>query len=168
MKILTVLLIVFFAIVACQNKVISEGNLIVEKNSVSNYLLFGAEVSSNNVLSKEALLSKYKNLKVGDTLLLTYSSKINEVCSKKGCWMKNDLGKGNEIMVRFKDYGFFIPLDSKGRNVIVEGKAYVTEIPVEDLKHYAEDAGKNKAEIEAITAPKYTYSFMSNGVLIEN
>jgi hypothetical protein len=35
-----------------------------------------------------------------------------------------------------------------------------------DLRHYAEDAGASSAEIEAITEPKITYSFMADGVLL--
>ena len=168
MKKLSVLVFVIFAFVACKNKANSQSQNPIEKKAAAiNYASFGKEISKDNILTKEALFKEYKNLNKGDTLLVTYASKINDVCSKKGCWMKNDLGEGNEIMVRFKDYGFFMPLDSKGSNVIVEGKAYVTEISVEELQHYAEDAGKTKAEIEAITTPEYTYAFMSNGVLIE-
>jgi len=40
-------------------------------------------------------------------------------------------------MVRFKDYGFFMPLDASGKEVIVAGKAFVTEVSVADLKHYS-------------------------------
>jgi hypothetical protein len=34
------------------------------------------------------------------------------------------------------------------------------------LRHYAEDAGKSKAEIAAITEPKREVSFEASGVLI--
>jgi hypothetical protein len=70
-----------------------------------------------------------------------------------------------DVMVRFKDYGFFMPLDAKG-SVIVNGKAYISETSVEDLKHYAEDAGASEDEIEAIVSPKRTYSFEADGVLL--
>jgi hypothetical protein len=46
------------------------------------------------------------------------------------------------------------------------GLAYVSETSVSDLRHYAEDAGASSAEIEAIIAPKITYSFMADGVLL--
>ena len=32
--------------------------------------------------------------------------------------------------------------DAAGKEVIVDGKAFVNEVSVADLKHYAEDAGK--------------------------
>ena len=81
--------------------------------------------------------------------------------------MKLPLSENSETMVRFKDYGFFMPLDSKDREVIVEGKAFVTEVSVDDLKHYAEDAGKSAEEIAKITTPKKEFAFEANGVLMK-
>ena len=75
------------------------------------------------------------------------------------------MGSGNEIMVRFKDYGFFMPLNADG-TVIVSGKAFVSETSVDDLKHYAEDAGATEATIEAILNPEKTYSFEAVGALL--
>jgi hypothetical protein len=37
---------------------------------------------------------------------------------------------------------------------------------VEELKHLAEDAGKSKEEIEAITEPKEELKFLATGVLL--
>lgn len=81
--------------------------------------------------------------------------------------MKLPLDNTTETMVRFKDYGFFMPLDSKGKEVIVEGKAFVKETSVDELKHYAEDAGKSKEEIAKITESKVEYAFLANGVLMK-
>jgi len=69
-------------------------------------------------------------------------------------------------MVRFKDYGFFVPLDATGE-VIINGKAYVSETSVEELKHYAEDAGKSSEEIALIVKAEKTFSFEANGVLLK-
>lgn len=128
---------------------------------------FGAVISADNALSSKEMLSKFNSLQVGDTINIKFASSIKEVCSKKGCWMKLPLDQEAETMVRFKDYGFFMPLDSKDREVIVEGKAYVTEVSVEDLKHYAEDAGKSAEEIAKITTPKKEFAFEANGVLMK-
>jgi hypothetical protein len=76
-----------------------------------------------------------------------------------------DMG-GEEAMVKFKDYGFFIPKDIAGQEVIVDGVAFIEEVSVEDQRHFAEDAGKTTEEIAAITEPKRTLSFTSSGVLI--
>jgi hypothetical protein len=77
-----------------------------------------------------------------------------------------DLGNNQSMMVRFKDYAFFVPKDASGRKTVVEGRAFREVLSVETLRHYAEDAGKSKEEIEAITAPETRLSFEANGVLI--
>ena len=130
-----------------------------------NYTSIGDEIDSDNVLSKEEIIEKYKNLKPGDTVAVKFTSEVKEVCQNKGCWMKMDMGE-QEAMVKFKDYGFFMPKDLAGEEVIVSGKAFVEEMSVDERRHYAEDAGKSPEEIAAITEPKRTLSFVSNGVLI--
>ena len=129
------------------------------------YQTFGEEITEDGALSKAELIEKYNILKPGDTVALKFTSQVKEVCQNKGCWMRMDLGE-NEAMVKFKDYGFFMPKNIAGQDVIVDGVAFVEEMSVEEQRHYAEDAGKTKEEIEAITEPKRTLSFISSGVLI--
>ena len=62
---------------------------------------------------------------------------------------------------------FFMPLDAKGKDVIVAGKAFVTVTSVEELRHYAEDAGKSVAEIAKITSVKKEFAFEASGVLLK-
>jgi hypothetical protein len=81
--------------------------------------------------------------------------------------MKLPLNDIEETMVTFKEYGFFMPLDAKDREVILEGKAFVKETSVAELQHYAEDAGKTKEEIAQITIPKKEFAFEANGVLMK-
>ena len=128
---------------------------------------FGAKITKDAALNSDEMLAKYYDLKVGDTINMKFSSTIKEVCSKKGCWMKLLLDDKTETMVRFKDYGFFMPLDAAGKEVIVAGKAFVNEVSVADLKHYAEDAGKSPEEIADITEPAMEFAFEANGVLLK-
>jgi hypothetical protein len=93
---------------------------------------------------------------------------ITEVCTKKGCWMKLATTEGEGIMVKFKDYKFFMPQDIVGKEVVLDGIASVTTTNVASLKHYAEDAGKSKEDIEKITEPKKEINFVAKGVLIMN
>jgi hypothetical protein len=134
----------------------------------SAYNSFGEKISEDAYITSADAFTKYKGLKEGDTLNLKFASTINEVCSKKGCWMTLPVGdSGETVMVRFKDYGFFMPLDSQGNEVIVEGKAYVKETSVDELRHYAEDAGKSAEEIAKITEPKLEMAFEASGVLMK-
>ena len=131
------------------------------------YVSFGEKISDENVISKELAAEIFTSLKEGDTIDLKFASSINEVCKSKGCWMKLNLGKGKESMVRFKDYGFFVPLDADNKEVIVNGRAYVTKISVEQLKHYAKDGGETETEIAKIVDPEFTYALEADGVLMK-
>ena len=99
-----------------------------------------------------------------------YTGKVKgtviSVCEKKGCWMKLAQTDGEGIMIRFKDYKFFMPKDIVGKDVVLEGVAEKTVTSVEMLKHYAEDAGKSKEEIEKIKEEKTEIEFIASGVLV--
>lgn len=154
---------------ACKTEKSDKETVTEEKEMaiVEGYDSFGDKINDENVMTSEEMLAKFNTMQIGDTVSVKFKSTINDVCSKKGCWMKLSLDNEEETMVRFKDYGFFMPLDSKDRTVIVEGKAFVKETPVDELRHYAEDAGKSKEEIEKITEPKKEYAFEANGVLMK-
>ena len=130
------------------------------------YAKFGDSISVDGALSTDEMMKKFADLKEGDTLEVKFKSEINEVCQKKGCWMTLDLADDKEAFVKFKDYGFFVPKNAQDKEVVVNGKAFVSVESVDVLKHYAKDAGKSQAAIDSIVEPKVTYSFMADGVLI--
>lgn len=140
-----------------------------EKNAGKNdaYFSVGEEVETTNVLSAYQMQERYADLKVGDTLNVAFKGDVASVCKSKGCWMKVALDDGREVMVKFKDYAFFVPKDIENKEVIMEGKAYVAEMSVDDRRHYAEDAGKTAEEVNAITEPEITLSFLADGVKIK-
>jgi hypothetical protein len=138
-----------------------------EKFNINDYALFGQKFTPTNILAEKQMLKKYKSIKSGDSIQVTFESKIKQVCKKKGCWMKLDLGDKEESFVKFKDYAFFVPLNADNSDVIITGYAFVKEVPVAELKHYAKDAGKSKEEINKIRKPEITYSFMATGVYIK-
>ena len=126
---------------------------------------FGENFSYKNLLSKKEIIEIYKNLKAGDTAIVKFAAKVNEVCQSKGCWMLLDIGD-HETMVKFKDYSFFMPKNIANKEVIIHGKAFVAEVSIEDQRHYAEDAGKSKEELIAIIEVEKTLSFEADGVLL--
>ena len=76
---------------------------------------------------------------------------------------------GSPMKVKFKDYGFFVPKQGlEGHTAILQGYATREVMDVEMLRHYAEDAGKSKQEVEAITEPKLSLFFLAEGVLIKD
>jgi len=127
----------------------------------------GEKISEQGAISVSELLEQMKGRE--DLRLKTkVKARVVSCCQKKGCWMQVDLGNGELMRVTFKDYGFFVPMDIPGKTVIMEGTAYYKTVPVELLKHYAEDAGKTKKEIEAIKKPEHTLAFEATGVIIYN
>ena len=162
-KLCVVALILF---TACKDGATEQKQTTVNTEEAA-YASFGEKIDRTQTLTSKEMLAKYKNMNVGDTLNVKFASKIKEVCTKKGCWMKLPLDEATETMVRFKEYGFFMPLDAQGKEVVLEGKAFVQITPVAELQHYAEDAGKSKEEIAKITMPKKEFAFEANGVLLK-
>lgn len=132
----------------------------------ASYVAVGEPFSPEKVLDVNQMQERFHLLEEGDSIQVKFRSSVNAVCKNKGCWMKLDMKGGDETMVKFKDYAFFVPRDIEGREIIVNGKAYVTEMSVGDQRHFAEDAGKSPEEVAAITQPKKTLSFLAEGVVI--
>lgn len=101
-----------------------------------------------------------------DTVSVQTTGLVKEVCQMKGCWMKVDAGNGQEMMVRFKDYGFFVPKDIVGKTIVLNGKAFQQTLSVAQLRHYAEDAGKSAKEVAKIKKPQTSLQFEADGVYI--
>lgn len=124
---------------------------------------FGAAITPKDALTPAQFLAEMEGK---SSARMKLSAKIDACCQAKGCWMQLNMDNGEQLMVRFKDYGFFVPTDSEGKTAIIEGEAFLDTVSVEELQHYAADAGKSEAEINAITEPEYTLAFTADGVLI--
>jgi len=149
---------VFFSIlvmwtgVSCQNGV---------KSDDSQWAYFGDSITVKGATDVSELPELMKGKTMSEFKL---SGTIEECCQKKGCWMKLDMGNGQMLRVGFKDYAFFMPLESAGSKIVMQGIATYDTTAVEALRHYAEDAGKTKDEIEAITEPEVELVFEASGV----
>lgn len=165
MKNIFIALCLVFVAVSCKNNDKTEEVVVTEINEIS-YASFGDKIDSDNALNVSELSEKYQTMKAGDTLQTKVMAKVNSVCQAKGCWMRLDLENDQEVMVKFKDYGFFMPKNIADKDVIINGKAYITEVSVDEQRHYAEDAGKTEEEVAAITEPQRTLSFEADGVLL--
>ncbi len=108
-----------------------------------------------------------QNLATQEKVEAVVKGKVESVCQKKGCWMNIVNDEGQSIFVKFKDYGFFMPLDLAGKEVVMDGYAFKEVTSVEELQHYAEDEGLSQEEISKIKTAKEEYKFMASGVFIE-
>ena len=166
MKRINIFIVFFFAmnLVVAQNEQEIVENQTKEAAEIAS---FGAAIDENSSISASQMAEKYNAMAVSDTLKAKFNAKVLEVCQSKGCWMKVQLDNNQQAMVRFKDYGFFMPKDIQGKEVVVNGLAFVEEMSVKDQKHYAKDAGKFAAEITRITTTEKTFGFEADGVLLK-
>ena len=139
----------------------SQPSVDTSKNSDNQ---FGEPITQEGSIPYGELVKKLSTV---DSLNTKVTGTVSGVCKAKGCWMTIVSDDSNEEMrVAFKDYGFFVPKDIEGRTVVFEGLAYKDVTSVADLRHLAEDAGKSKEEIEAITEPEEGLNFLASGVLL--
>ena len=126
-------------------------------------ITYGTEITDEGSISINDLDKKLVNNKFEGKI----TGRVTEVCQEKGCWMKMEKENGEKLMVKFKDYGFFMPKDIVGKEVVLDGEANVKQVSVKQQKHYAEDAGKSKEEIAKIKEPKKEMQFVAKGVLVK-
>lgn len=125
---------------------------------------YGESISTEGALALTNLTSEVAGK---DSVSLTLKGTIEQTCAKKGCWMTVIDEQGVATRVTFKNYGFFVPTaGAEGKEVVFSGVAKKKITDVSTLRHFAEDAGKSKAEIEAITEPKEEIEFVASGVVI--
>ena len=156
---LTFLIIVMMISVSCKN---NDKPIITDEKGQH----FGEMISDVGAISFSELVIKMDQ---SDEVEAVVSGNVGSVCQAKGCWMNivdSDGGTSEEMFVKFKDYGFFMPLDIAGKDVIMRGKAYKEETSVDELRHYAEDEGKSDEEVAAITESIIELKFMADGVIL--
>jgi|TARA_B110000240_G_scaffold53870_1_gene61464 hypothetical protein len=134
-------------------------------NNIQEKQIFGDQnITEEGKISGLELLN---TLASNDSAQVKVEAKINSICQKKGCWMYVDLGDTTEMLVRFKDYEFFVPMDATDKIAMIEGIAKVDTLSVEWQKHLKEDANASQEEIDAISEPKIMYSIAeATGVII--
>ncbi|MEM1325012.1 MAG: DUF4920 domain-containing protein [Bacteroidota bacterium] len=150
-------LAVAFTVFACSQKT-------TEQMTQDGHQYFGEKIESDEAVSLAQLVNKMEGV---DSMQVKVRGTVEGVCQKKGCWMNIVSSETDEQMfVKFKDYGFFVPTDIAGKEVIMDGYAFREVTSVDELRHYAEDDGKSPEEVAKITEPKEEFKFMASGVIL--
>jgi hypothetical protein len=149
---------------ACNNTE-SEENIQDETSETEEGRYFGERITEEGAIPFETLLSYSDDI---DSLPAKVLGTVETVCQTKGCWMNliANTEAGQSMKVTFKDYGFFMPKDIAGRQVIVDGYVYREVSSVDELRHYAEDEGLTQEEINRITEPIEELKFLAHGVIL--
>src|SRR5687768_8486621 len=100
---------------------------------------YGEVIKADGEIALADLPAKLNNDEVIQTKV---KARVLDVCPKKGCLISLLMPDSTKAFVKMKDYGFFVPVDLKGKNIVLDGEAAMKTISVEELQHYAEDAKK--------------------------
>lgn len=94
---------------------------------------------------------------------------VRTVCQQRGCWMEvrpEEDREGVSVRVTFKGYAFFMPKDSRGANVTLEGSVKVVTLTPEEVTHYeAEGATFDKKNADGSVT---SVNVIANGVEMRN
>lgn len=128
--------------------------------------VFGEKTTAENAISVEQLVGILNSKKEGEKKIeVKLKATVTDVCTAEGCWIKVKNADG-KMMVKMKDHKFLVPLVLNEKEIIIAGIAEEKVTTVAMLKHYAEDAGKSKAEIDAIKEPKKEITIQAKGILV--
>jgi len=125
-------------------------------------MTFGAKTSADGAIAATELTAKLQSTASVDVKV---TGKVKEVCKAEGCWLRMETADGT-MLIKMKDHAFLVPLSMNGKTIVADGTVTLKETSVEMLKHYAEDAGKSKAEIDAIKEPKKEITMQAKGILV--
>ncbi len=134
---------------------------------MDTYATYGAPTEPEGSVS---LASAVAHADKGDESPLWVSAKISEVCQNRGCWMML-ADERHEVRVRFTaseqcTEGFLVPRNAAGRMAYARGVVKPGLIPQDLARHYAEEAGKPKEEVEKIVGPQQAYTMVATSVWI--
>jgi hypothetical protein len=128
-------------------------------SQTATHEVFGAMLPDNGApLSLAELVNDNDKYQDQEVLLAT---RIAKVCQKKGCFFVATEGAVT-ARVSFKDYEFFIPTDSGGKDVVLLGKFSREDVSKEEADHYASDLG----ETATANPDRFRYSIVASAVKI--
>ncbi|MFM7566142.1 MAG: DUF4920 domain-containing protein [Flavobacteriales bacterium] len=137
--------------------------LVLGGCSVAKKMEYGlVSVDASGAITVADLVTKMSQSQEPQTV--TIQAPLSAVCQNAGCWIQVQKPDGSALMVRFKNHFTIPPSTPLGTEAIIHGKAYWDTVSVKALRHYAEDAGKTKAEIDAINKPEFKLNFEGDGI----
>jgi len=119
---------------------------------------FGAGLTLERVIDLEEVVRDPGRYAETPVLL---RGRISDVCQRKGCWAVIRQGEAS-VRVRFKDYGFFLPTESRGKLAYVEGIVALRELSEKTARHYAEESKNGNAA--GIRGPQREVELTASGV----
>jgi hypothetical protein len=133
--------------------------------------LVASLASADDVIKRGAAIGDAKAVPLADVLAkadayaktpVVVEGVIKQNCENKGCWMVLAPAMDKDgVRVTFKDYAFFIPLDSKGMKARAEGVTAIKTLSKKEADHLEGEGAKLKRNADG-TANEI--SFVASGV----
>ena len=92
------------------------------------------------------------------------SGEVESVCQKKGCWLVVKDGEAH-ARILMKDHAFTVPMDTKGKPVVVEGTLEARTFNEAQVKHLEKDAGGDPT---AVAGERTEYVLTATGIELKN
>jgi uncharacterized protein DUF4920 len=92
-------------------------------------------------VSLSELLAKGESYK---DKVVTTEGMVRQVCQKRGCWAEirpQEARESETMRVTFFGYAFFMPKDSRGAKVKVQGTVSVKLLTAEEVEHLEGEGG---------------------------
>jgi hypothetical protein len=160
MKKITFFLFASMAMGGCDHS--NHSHAPTDPNAVEFY---GEKFDTTGAITQVEMVQNYAG---SDTMPVKFKASIVEICAKAGCWMTIANNANYPMYVFMKDHAFGVPLEGCAKlGCIVNGVVHRDTLSVDILKHFAEDANKSQAEIDAITEPIPCLSVTASGVALK-
>lgn len=101
--------------------------------------LFGEKLSDKAPITLDTVLKAPESF-AGQSVIVT--GVVRKVCQKKGCWMEMSASNGEAQQgsrITFKDYGFFVPMNSAGSLAKIEGVIEIKKLNKAEVEHLESD-----------------------------
>ena len=110
--------------------------------NAADHRRFGSPIAPGAAVALSTVLGKPDEFQNQSVIV---EAKVRRNCTRRGCWMELSDGMGNDApgcRVTFKDYGFFVPLDSAGSSARVQGTVQVRLVPEQEVAHLESEGAK--------------------------
>jgi hypothetical protein len=111
-------------------------------SAAANRKTFGSPVAAGTAVALDDVLKAPD--KFADQSVLV-EGEVRRACTRKGCWMELSTAQDPAApgcRVTFKDYGFFVPIDSAGSKARVEAKVESKLLKPSLVTHMEEEGAK--------------------------
>jgi hypothetical protein len=103
---------------------------------------FGQSIAPGNALALGTILAKPDEF---EDRAVTVEARVRRNCTRRGCWMELAEKLDPNLpgcRITFKDYGFFVPLDSAGSMARVQGTVQVQTVTAPEVEHLESEGAK--------------------------